>query len=200
MGFKSIKITFKKLRLIVSIYIIFKSLLKQIILTIFKYKKVFNLRIATESDVIALAELFYQSVVTVAPQQYSAKQVQAWASFSRNIESFSKFILEPTTFIAEENDRLLGFAGITADGHLTSLYVRGDYNRQGIGSKLLNKIIEYSQINKIDQLYCEASKFSKPLFEKFGFVVYELEQVEINGVLFQRYLMNRTQKFSISDK
>ncbi len=149
------------------------------------------IRTAIESDIPALAKLYSHSVKAIAPGQYSQEQVQVWASFSEETESFRRFILEPTTFVAEKTLLLLGFSGVTHKGHIASLYVHGDYNRQGIGSLLLDSVIEYAQINGINQLHSEASEFSKPLFEKFGFSSYATEKVIRNGVLFQRYLMRR---------
>ena len=148
-------------------------------------------RTAISSDIPALAELYRNSVRKIAPQQYSPAQVEAWAAFATETESFTKFILEATTFIAEENNLIVGFGGITLEGHLTALYVRGDYNRQGIGSKLLTEILEYACTHQWERIYSEASEFSKPLFEKFGFKIYGEEQVKRNGVLFHRYLMER---------
>lgn len=149
------------------------------------------IRIALESDILSLAKLYRDSVEAIALQQYSQAQMQMWASFSLETESFKKFILEPTTFIAEENRIILGFSGINKQGHIASIYVHPHYHRQGIGSKLLAKVIEYAQINKMNYLHSEASEFSKPLFEKFGFEMYGQEQVDRNGVLFSRYLMQR---------
>ena len=152
------------------------------------------IRMAIKADIPALATLFENSVRQIASQQYSPEQVLAWANSSQDTESFSKFILEATTFVAEANNLILGFGGINKTGYLSSLYVRGDYNRQGIGSQLLDRIIEYARVNNIYRLYTEASEFSKPLFGKFGFETYEEEEVKRNGVIFHRYLM---QKFSL---
>ena len=155
-------------------------------------KKNFLLRTAIESDLPALAKLFNDSVRQIAPQKYSPEQVDAWAVSAMDTNFFSRFILESTTFIAEENDLILGFGGITTAGQITSLYVRGDFNRKGIGSRLLKKILEYARINQCDRLYTEASEFSKPLFKKFGFEIYGEEETIRNGVQFQRYLMQKS--------
>ena len=61
-------------------------------------------RTAIKEDIPALAELYRNSVSKIAPQQYSPAQVEAWAAFATETESFTKFILEATTFIAEENN------------------------------------------------------------------------------------------------
>ncbi|MEC4894476.1 MAG: GNAT family N-acetyltransferase [Oscillatoria sp. PMC 1051.18] len=149
------------------------------------------IRVATNSDILELGKLYTDSVLHLAPQYYSDQQVQMWASFPSQRESFAKFILEPTTFIIQEAETILGFSGIANDGHIASVYVHYNYLRKKIGSRLLATVLEYAQSNKIKRLYAEASEFSKPLFAKFGFEIYATEQVERNGVLFERYLVQK---------
>ncbi|WP_268742007.1 GNAT family N-acetyltransferase [Nostoc sp. PCC 7524] len=127
----------------------------------------------------------------MAPQQYSQAQTQMWASFSSDTAGFQQFILKPTTFIATDETGILGFAGIAEDGHVTSAYVRSDRIRQGIGSTLMQKILEYAHSHKIQRLYAEASEFSLGLFQKFGFHIYDIEIVDRQGVKFSRYLVER---------
>ncbi|HEY9663479.1 MAG TPA: GNAT family N-acetyltransferase [Allocoleopsis sp.] len=150
-----------------------------------------SIRTATIADIAALAQLFTHTVETVAPQSYSPEQVQAWAKTPADLERFQRFILEVTTFVAVLDGRIVGFAGVAETGYLASLYTHSDYQRQGIGSELLKAVLEYAQAHQIERLYTEASEFSKPLFEKFGFAVYEIEQVNRGGVWFNRSLMQR---------
>src|SRR5689334_1650627 len=128
-----------------------------------------NIRIAEESDIPALAELYQTTVLRIAPQHYSSAQTQMWASFASDTAGFQQFILKATTFIATDETGILGFAGIAVDGHVTSAYVRSDRIRQGIGSTLMQEILEYAYKYKIGRLYAEASEFSLGLFQKFGF-------------------------------
>ena len=151
-----------------------------------------KIRVATESDIPELAKLYRDSVTAIAKEYYSPEQVATWAASSRNTEGFKKFILEATTFLAEKSDKILGFSGVENDGHVASIYVRPGYFRQGIGTRLLEVVVEHAQIHNIPQLYSEASEFSKPLFEKFGFQNYDIERVNRNGVWFERYLMRRS--------
>lgn len=151
-----------------------------------------NIRTAEELDVPALAELYQTTVLAVATQHYSPEQTQMWASFASDTENFQKFILKATTFIATDERGILGFAGITEDGHVTATYVRSDLIRQGIGSILMEKILEYAHLHKIRRLYAEASEFSLGLFQKFGFHIYDTEIVDRQGVLFRRYLVERS--------
>lgn len=150
-----------------------------------------NIRIGEESDIPALSELYQTTVLAVAPQRYSPEQTQAWASLALDIDSFRQFILTATTLIAEDETGILGFAGIAQDGHVTAVYVKSDRIRQGIGSTLMQEILEYAHLYKIKRLYAEASEFSLGLFQKFGFHIYDFEIVDRKGVKFKRYLVER---------
>ncbi|WP_242050708.1 GNAT family N-acetyltransferase [Oculatella sp. FACHB-28] len=152
-----------------------------------------NVRVAQESDLAELAELFHQSVLSTAPQRYTPEQTVAWASTATDADRFRQLILQPTTYVVVDNTGILGFAGIAADGHIASTYVRSDRIRQGLGSTLMQVILDHASRNGIQRLYAEASEFSLGLFKKFGFYLYDTEIVERQGVQFKRYLVKRHQ-------
>jgi putative acetyltransferase len=151
-----------------------------------------QIRIAAECDLVELGELFRNSVEKVGPQRYTPEQVRAWASMPNNPARLRKFVLGVTTFVAEDGGRLVGLCGLGADGHLASLYVDGTQGRKGIGSMLLDKAILEARARGLVRLHTEASEFSKPLFEKFGFETIEVEHVIHEGVGFKRYRMQLT--------
>ncbi|MGB7087069.1 MAG: GNAT family N-acetyltransferase, partial [Phormidesmis sp.] len=70
-----------------------------------------NIRLANESDASALAQLYQQTVLTCGPQHYTPEQTAAWASFASEGAQFRDFICQATTFVAEDDTGLLGFAG-----------------------------------------------------------------------------------------
>jgi putative acetyltransferase len=148
-----------------------------------------NIRIAEQSDIPALAELYHTTVLEIAPQQYSPEQTKMWASFALDSNGFQQFILKATTFIATDETGILGFASIIEDGHVNATYVRSDRIHQGIGSTLMQQVLQYAQNTKIQRLYAEASEFSLGLFKKFGFHIYDTEIVDRQGVQFRRYLV-----------
>ncbi|HEY9848355.1 MAG TPA: GNAT family N-acetyltransferase [Leptolyngbyaceae cyanobacterium] len=149
-----------------------------------------NIRIAEESDIPELAALYEKTVLAIAPQRYSQAQTEMWASFASNA-SFHEFILNPTTFVATDETGIVGFAAIAEDGHVNSAYVRCDRIHQGIGSTLMQHVLDYAKNHNIQRLYAEASEFSLGLFKKFGFHLYDTEIVDRQGVKFKRYLVER---------
>ncbi|MEO1208909.1 MAG: GNAT family N-acetyltransferase [Cyanobacteria bacterium J06638_20] len=150
-----------------------------------------SIRIAQITDIPELATLFHQTVCTHGPQYYSLEQTRAWAASGADTPAFRQFILSVTTFVMEDATGIVGFAGISKTGHVASAYVRRDRLRQGIGSALMNPVMDYAQAQKIPRLYAEASEFSLGLFQKFGFRVYDTEVVKRAEVQFKRYLVER---------
>jgi putative acetyltransferase len=151
------------------------------------------MRLAQATDLPVLAALYRQTVLTHGPQHYTPAQTAAWAASSDDPEHFHQFILGVTTFVAEDTTGLLGFAGIGADGHVASAYVRHDCLHRGIGSALMTQILDHAHSLEIPRLYAEASAFSLGLFQKFGFQLDGTEVVDRQGVQFERYLVSLTQ-------
>jgi putative acetyltransferase len=150
-----------------------------------------TIRLAQESDLPELAGLFRQSVLSTAPQRYTPAQTQAWAALATDADRFRRLIVDPTTYVATDHTGILGFAGIAPDGYVVSVYVRDDRIHQGIGSILMQVILDHADRHTILRLYAEASEFSLGLFKKFGFHLYDTEVVERRGVKFTRYLVER---------
>ncbi|MGB3789322.1 MAG: GNAT family N-acetyltransferase [Phormidesmis sp.] len=150
-----------------------------------------NIRLAHESDLPELAALFRQTVLSNAPEHYTQTQTEVWASFASDVDYFHQFVLKVNTLVAVDDTGILGFAGISEEGHVASAYVRCDRLHQGIGSSLMHAILTYAQNQQIKRLHAEASKFSLGLFQKFGFRLYDTELVKRQGVTFHRYLVER---------
>ncbi len=76
--------------------------------------------------------------------------------------------------------------------HLDLLYFPGRSMRQGYGTLLLKQIELESYQAGIDVLFTEASFFSNSLLFNCGCIGESLDQIEISGVNFHRYLMYKT--------
>ena len=148
-----------------------------------------KIRRSQDSDLAELAQLCRQTVQVHGSTYYTPEQVKVWADFATDLDHFRRFILSGTTFVCWDETGLLGFSGISQNGHILSAYVRYDRLRQGIGTALLRTVLNYAQTQGIKRVYVEASEFSLKLFEQFGFKVYEIESLERQGVQFQRYLL-----------
>lgn len=146
------------------------------------------LRVATEADFPALAALYAASVRAVGPSHYSEVQVRTWASFAEG-PAIRRWLREADLLVAEDETGPVGFAGLADDGHVTALYVRPDRMRRGVGGHLLGAVMARAAARGLSPLYTEASAFSRPVFERFGFETVDIETVERSGVRFERYRM-----------
>lgn len=152
-----------------------------------------HFRLATADDLPALAELYSTTVRILGPALYTADQVRVWSASPADVERFRGFILNAHTLVAmvEDSPEPVGFAGLEPDGRVASLYVHANYCRRGIGSALLAALLEKAEADGLTRLRTEASKFSRPVFERFGFTLDEVERGMHHGVPFMRFLMSR---------
>ncbi|MGY3887351.1 GNAT family N-acetyltransferase [Aeromonas aquatica] len=157
-----------------------------------------------ECHIPALLALFEQSVRRLGPEHYSPAQVEQWAQGARHpglasqLREHHGWVIE----LAEEKDevqmtgldaeqaRPLGFVTLSDNGHLSLLYVSPDYQRQGLGSRLLETALQAARRLGLRTLTTEASAFSHPLFLRHGFELAGLETVERGGVSFIRHRLH----------
>ena len=78
-------------------------------------------------------------------------------------------------FVAIDDGIILGFGGIwkaVDDCHITDIVVKKDCRQNGIGSKLLEKLIQEAKLKKVNSLTLEVNSNNSPaqkLYEKYGF-------------------------------
>ena len=150
-----------------------------------------QIRLATEDDLPALREVYRASVNAIGPSAYTAEQADAWAK-TVDSQVLVDLLRAGTTYVAERADRIAGFCTLEQDGRIALLYVLGEFSRQGIGSALLAWALEHTTLAPGVRPYAEASEFSLPLFQKFGFTLVETERSIWNGVEFLRYYMRKS--------
>ena len=79
---------------------------------------------------------------------------------------------------AYDEDKLIGYGRIIGDKtiflHIHDVMVRPEYQSMGIGTGIMNKILdkvnEYRRVNLSIRVYLGASKGKEGFYEKFGFV------------------------------
>lgn len=75
--------------------------------------------------------------------------------------------------VAKENNKIIGFAGIwfsVDDAHITNIVVHKLYRQQGIGSKLLEELIELAKIKSSLTLEVNVkNEIAQKLYLKYGF-------------------------------
>jgi len=142
-------------------------------------------------DAPAIVRLFFDTVRAVNRLDYSEEQVEAWAPGVPDPEEWHARMNGRRTLVAEEDDRVVGFAELEVDGHLDMLYVRGDAVGRGVG-RLLYEAVEWEAQNTgLSRIFTEASVTARPFFERRGFRVMREQTVLRRGTRLTNFVMRK---------
>lgn len=89
--------------------------------------------------------------------------------------------------MAIDNQNIVGFGDITADGYLDRLYVHRDFQGQGIATVLCNQL----ELQAKGTIVTHASITAKGFFEKRGYRTRKEQKVSRNGVWLKNYVMQK---------
>jgi len=149
------------------------------------------IRAVVESDLPAIAELFYQTVRHISPDLYTPEQTAAWAPEAGTAEGWARRFRGYEAVVAVDGEQVVGFGSVSRDGHIDMLFVHHARQREGIGAALLRRMLELAEAWRVTELHTEASLVAKGLFERFGFVVVTPEDIVRRGVVLRRFRMRR---------
>ncbi len=151
-----------------------------------------RIRAYSTADTPALRQIYQSSIRELALDHYSSEQIQAWAGFADNIDTFSSWLNDSRVFVAiDESDTQVAFGGLEMPSRISCLFVSPHASRCGVASLLVEHLLSL-ELDSVSTTYTtEASELSKPLFEKFGFVVKDIEHTKVSDVAFTRYAMQK---------
>jgi len=122
--------------------------------------------------------LDYQIVEKLpTPEEYNQlRQLVGWGVYEHDV------ILQalPNSLYcvcAVFNGEIIGMARIIGDGgiafYIQDVIIKPDYQRQGIGTQLMNKVMEYIRIhaNNNSVIGLMAAKGKEPFYTRYGFTV-----------------------------
>lgn len=138
-------------------------------------------------DCKEITEMFYDTVHTVNSKDYTKEQLSAWATGNVDMEQWNRSLQEHFSFVAVEDEIIVGFGDIDATGYLDRLYVHKDFQRKGIATALCEEL-EGAVYNTITT---HASITAKPFFENRGYKVITEQQVNQQNVLLTNYIMEK---------
>ncbi len=79
------------------------------------------------ADVSEMARLFYETVHAINIRDYTQEQLNQWASGGIDLEKWSESFLEHLTYVAIENNIIVGFGDIDKSGYLDRLFVHKEF-------------------------------------------------------------------------
>lgn len=150
----------------------------------------FIIRPFRSSDTLACIKLFEETVLAVGPRYYSEEQVIVWAS-NTNYKHWKEKLEKATTFVAEIDAKIVGFADLTVEGILDHMYVHKNYQGYGISYALYKKIEEIAKKLNMSKIIIHAGIMAMFLAKRIGFKIVKCETVVRNNTKFTRYVMEK---------
>ncbi|MEH2334830.1 GNAT family N-acetyltransferase [Nostoc sp.] len=98
-----------------------------------------------------------------------------------DIDVWIKGLGSKFTYVAEEQGKIIGFGELEANGHIGRFYCHKDFQRKGIGKKILEQLESKAKALGIEKLFTEASSTAKPFFGSQNFIVVKQQEVERRG-------------------
>jgi len=154
--------------------------------------KVYKIRQVSLSDMPALNELYQNTVLTVNRKDYTAEEVEDWASCGNDAAHWVE-LLEEQHYVVAENKKgvIVGFASVNDVGYMHTLFVHKDFQHQGIATSLYKYIEAYARGKGAKRITSEVSITAKPFFEKQGFQVDEEQKRKANQLYLINYKMSK---------
>ena len=148
-----------------------------------------NLRQITQKDQLELKKIYFDSIISIDEQIYTLDQKRAWASQAWDNKYFNLSLKEGKGWLVNEGEKIIAFASRYPKNRFSLLYCRGDSQRKGYGTKLLQKIEKEAIKECLPNLTTEASLISYKLFLKNSWKIIRKEKINIKNITFERYKM-----------
>ncbi len=143
------------------------------------------MRPAQFNDGMQIGELIFDTVHSINIQDYTHEQINVWAPNPLMYSTYE----ESYAYVAELDGKILGFTNMTFEGYLHRFYIHKDYQRQGVGSLLLDAVETKALEMGLKQIFLEASITSKPFFLAKGYQEKEKQVIVLRGMTFINHKM-----------
>jgi len=150
-----------------------------------------KIRRADISDLDQIRRLYKETITAVNKKDYDEKQISVWASASQDIAKWTSKINEQYFFVAEEENKIVGFGSVTKEGYLDYLYTHKDFQGQGMATELLKVIEKKAKELNLKEIYAHVSITARPFFESKGFAVTKTYITKVNGVEFEDCVLRK---------
>ncbi len=143
------------------------------------------------TDALEIMRLFRDTVHNVNGRDYTPEQVEAWAPAMPDEPRWHQRLRANFTYVAEANALIVGFSELRRDGCIETLYVHHQHQSMGIASRLLSEMETRARALGVKRLVTQASLTAYPFFQRRGFKLVRAQDVELRGVCFRNFMMER---------
>lgn len=139
----------------------------------------------------ALSALYEAAVRGLGSRDYSAAQIEAWASPTPSAQALTDRMRDGRVRLVAARGAPVGFVDVERDGHIDLLYVAPEAAGQGVARVLLEGAHDIGRAAGASRLYAEASETARPVFERLGFRVIARRDFEVAGVAIHNWAVEK---------
>lgn len=149
-----------------------------------------KIRRAEKGDCAALKNIFINTVKTINKIDYSAEQIEFWASLGKQIR-WESLLANQKVWVVENKSELAGFGTLTREGLLDFLYVHHNHQRIGVASLLLSVIEQEAILQGNERILASVSITAQPFFKNGGYYIARKDIKNFGEVVFENQIMEK---------
>ncbi len=142
-------------------------------------------------DIPRISQLYYDTIHHINSHDYTREQVDAWAPAVPDVTFWKERFKKYRVYVAEEDRHVVGFTELAATGHIDCFFVHHEWQRRGIGTRLMDRLVATAGKEKMLRLFAEASITAVPFFRDRGFVVLKENETTRRNVKLKQFAMER---------
>ncbi len=150
-----------------------------------------SVRPFADDDAEATARIYFDAVRIGAKDHYNESQRRAWAPDVPETKPWRDRLKSQHTFIAEHEERVVGFMTIDDAGCIDLAFVAPDMTARGVAGCLYDVVEAHAARSAIPKLHSHASHLARPFFERRGWVVIAEQSVSRGGVVLTNFRMEK---------
>lgn len=139
----------------------------------------------------SLAQIFELAILGLHGNEYSPLQLRAWTAACADPVAWQRSLASAKVWLDSEDDCVTGFVRVEVDGYIDPICVSPAWQRQGIGTRLLQQAVAWCRRSEARHLLVDARPGARRFFEKQGFVAFGPRRVERQGILFDCITLER---------
>jgi putative acetyltransferase len=145
---------------------------------------------ATPTDHAELADVMFDAVRN-GPSKYTQAQRAAWVPERRRGVEWDSRLAAKDIIVGRDGVRIAGFMSIEGGGYIDFAFIRPEAQGSGLFRRLFDMVQVRARAAQEPRLWVHASVMAQPAFAAVGFSVVEQQNVQIDGQIFQRAMMEK---------
>ncbi len=142
-------------------------------------------------DIPSISRLYYDTIHLVNSRDYSREQVDAWAPTVPENSFWKEHFRKYQVYVAEQDEHVVGFTELDSAGHIDCFFVHHEWQRCGVGSRLMERVVATAGRQQIPRLFAEVSITAESFFLHQGFTVVKENETIRREVRLKQFVMER---------